>query len=122
MNTRTAKVTPTRNRSCTHDIKVAEIAIRLHPETYVSYDKEMGACFEWAEEDDDVKDAIKETQKIIIGRYWKSKTCSRGISEVLIRFNSLSDFGKALYEKILEEEKFKRYSYKKQLRQLEELL
>lgn len=99
-------------------MNAACIAIRLNPRAYIGYDEEKGACFNVV---DPVQSAIKEAQEKITSVYWRSKAWSKATGTVLSQKNSLTAFGKGLYGKMLEAEKFRRYALKKKLRVLEDL-
>jgi len=105
----------------TNNFGAAAIALQIRPDVNIKKIKKGKALVCWQEANAKPKALIRATQKDIADNYWKSKKWSRNTQQILNRSNHLSDFGRGLYEKMLEAEKFKRYKLKKQLRQLEEV-
>ena len=106
----------------TDNLRAVAIALQVRPDASLREIKESKALVCWYDSDNKKSALVQAIQQLITDDYWVSKEWSSDVEAILSSPNCLSRFGSELYGKMLDSERFNRYAYKKQLRQLEDVL
>lgn len=105
----------------TNNWSAVSIAMQIHPDITVGITKDYKARVCWPAPDAMPRALIQAAQKHIANDYWLSKKWSSNTQKILTKSKHLSGFGRGLYERMLEAEKYKRYRCKRLIRKLEEI-